>query len=80
MEGGSLIGELLVSERLLRLTLAAADHLFSKHHPNGGDERSRDDSCSTRHSSDNGGIGHAQLNVGVMATMVGHPSVRGKVE
>jgi hypothetical protein len=33
LEGGSLIGELLVSERLLRLTLAAADHRFSKPTP-----------------------------------------------
>jgi hypothetical protein len=74
LEGGSLIGELLVSERLLRLALAAAHHPFSKHHPNRGDQRSRDHSCSTCHSSDNGGVGHAQLNVGFMATMVGHPS------
>ena len=38
----------------------------------------RDDACRTCHSSDNGGVGHAQLNVAFMATMVGHPFVRGK--
>ena len=78
MERGSLIGELLQSKRLLRLALAAADHPFSKHHPNRGDERSRDHSCSTCHSSDNGGVGHAQLSVGFMVCMVGYPILRGK--
>jgi hypothetical protein len=43
-----------------------------------GPRRSHDDSYSTCHSSDNGGIGHAQLNVGIMATMVSYPFVRGK--
>jgi hypothetical protein len=78
LEDGSLIGKLLQSKRLLRLALSAADHPFSKHHPNRGDERSRDDSCSTRHSGYNGGVGHAQLSVNSMVTMLGHPDLRSK--
>jgi hypothetical protein len=78
LEDGALIDELLQSKRLLRLALSAADHAFSKHHPNRGDERSRDDSCSTCHSSDNGGVGDARVNVGFMATMLGHPILRSK--
>jgi hypothetical protein len=77
LEGGSLIGQLLQSRRLLRLALAAADHPFSEHHSNRGDERSRDDSCSTCYSGNNGGVGHV-LSVEFMVTMLGHPILRSK--
>lgn len=78
LEDGALISKLLSSKRLLRLALAAADHPFPKHYPNGGDDRSGDDACRTCHRGDNGGVGHAALSMGFIVVFLPHHPARGR--